>query len=264
MPMGVTITAKESADTHDRPGALLLVLITALVVVARPALAQDRWAGRARVSLNFGSQIQTERLSESLTLTKYLEPAPIIAEMPKAALPFVDIGLAIRLAGNLGAAVAFSYLTNMDDANVRADIPHPFYFGQPRAIAGTAARLRHREAAAHTNLVYVIASPRIDLMLFGGSSFFTVEQSFVSDVIFSEAYPYDTAAFASATLRRERESKVGYNVGADVTWKASSRWGVGGLLRFARARMPFTVEGHDIGRVDVGGLQASGGLRLLF
>lgn len=242
----------------------LFLLITALVCAAQPAFAQDGWAGRARVSINVGAQIDTERLSESITLTKYVEPTPVTAEIPRAAVPFFDIGLAVRVAGNFGAAIAVSYLTNTDDADVRAQIPHPFYFGQPREIAGTASRMKHNEAAAHTNLVYVIASPRIDLMLFGGASFFRVEQSFVSDVIFSEEYPYDTATFMSATVTKTRASKAGYNAGADVTWKLSPRWGVGGLIRFARARVPFGVDDHDFGRVDVGGLQAGAGVRLLF
>ena len=76
--------------------------------------------------------------------------------------------------------------------------------------------------------------------------------------------PYDTASFADATLTTERESKVGYNAGADVVWKFSRRWGLGGLIRFSRARVPFAVGELDAGAMKVGGLQAGGGLRLLF
>ena len=241
----------------------LLLLIATLLVAAHPAFAQG-WTGRARVSISGGAQIDTTRLSESITLTKYVEPAPVTAEVPKGALPFVDLGVALRLAGNLGAGVSVSYLTNREEAEVTAQIPHPFYFNQLRPISGTVSGVLHKELATHTNLVYLIASPRIDLMLSGGASFFQVEQGFVSDVLYAEAYPYDAASFLDATLTRERESKVGYNAGADVTWKFSRRLGLGGLIRFSRARVPFAVGELDAGTVKVGGLQAGGGLRLLF
>ena len=240
-----------------------LVVFATFVLSAQPAFAQSAWTGRMRVSFNWGAQVDTNRLAESIKLTKYVEPAPVTAELPRKSVPFFDGGLAVRLVGNLGVGLSISYLTDTDDGDVTAQIPHPFFFSQPRSIAGKASGVTHTELATHTNLVYVVVSRRIDFALSGGASFFRVEQDFVTDVTYDEPYPYDTATFADATLTRTKAKKVGYNAGADVTWKFSPKWGVGGVLRYARARVPFTVNDLEV-TADVGGLQAGGGLRLMF
>jgi hypothetical protein len=241
---------------------LLLALL--MTLAAAPVFAQDGWDGRVRISVSAGSQLDTNRLSESISLTKNVESAPVTADLAKAAVPFFDGGLAVRLFGNVGAAVSVSYLTNTADADVTARIPHPFFFNRPRTVTGQAQGVRHAELATHVDAVYVIVSSRIDLTVFGGASFFRVDQDFVSDVLYGETYPYDTAAFVSAKLTRVQASKTGYNAGADVTWKLGDRWGVGGLLRYSRARIPFSFDGIDPGTSNVGGLQAGGGLRLMF
>jgi hypothetical protein len=238
----------------------LLLIATLLLVAVQPVFAQ-RLLERVRISVSGGGQIDSTRLSESISLTKYVEPTPVEAEA-KGVLPFVDFGVALPLAGNLGAGVSVSYLTNRGEAEVTAQIPHPFYFDRPRPISGPVSGVRHKELATHINLVYFVPSPDIDLMFSGGASFFQVEQSLVSDIIYAETYPYDTASFVDATLTTARESKLGYNVGADVTWKLSPQWGLGGLFRFSRARVPFTVGALDAGTVTVGGVQAGVGLRL--
>jgi hypothetical protein len=243
---------------------VILFLFAALMSGPQAAAAQTSRQWRARVSVSGAAQIDTERLAESITLTKYVESAALTAELPRRTLPLFDIGVAIRLAGNFGAFVAISNLTNRGQADVTAQIPHPFYFKQPRTISGRVAGVDHKELAEHLGIVYLFPSRRIDLMLSGGASFFRVDQTFVSDVTFSELYPYDTASYVDATLVNNRQTKLGYNVGADVTWKLGPQWGLGGLIRFARARVPFEVAGVDAGEVNVGGLQAGVGLRLTF
>jgi outer membrane receptor protein involved in Fe transport len=241
-----------------------LVVCATLVLGAQPAFAQSAWTGRARISFDVGAQVDTNRLAEAITLTKYLEPAPVTAQLPRKSVPFFDGGLAVRLVGNLGVGLSISYLTDTGEADVTAEIPHPFFYGRPRPIAGKASGVTHSELATHLDAVYVVVLRRIDFALSGGASFFRVEQHFVTDVTYNEAYPYDTASFADATLIRTTAKKVGYNVGADVTWKFSPKWGVGGLLRYAHARVPFTANDLEVGTPDVGGLQAGGGLRLMF
>jgi hypothetical protein len=126
---------------------------------------------------------------------KNIEPAPIAAELSPTTVPLFDGGIVVRIAGNLGAGVAFSSLTRTDEAQITARIPHP----------------------------------------------------------------YDTASFARSEVNRQRASKPGFHGGADVTWKLGPRWGLGGLLRYSKASVPFGGRS-----VDAGGLQAGGGLRVLF
>jgi hypothetical protein len=221
----------------------------------------EPWVGI--VSASGGVQVATKRLSQSFELTKNFEPAAITAEQADASVPFFDAGATFRITGNLGAGVAVSFLANTDDATVEASVAHPFYFDRDRTISGTVG-VEHRETAVHTNAAYLIGTDRLALLLFGGASFFKLEQDLVTDVLYDETYPYDTATFAEATVVRVSESKVGYNVGADVTWRLSPRWGVGGLLRYSHASIPLEAAGLDFATVDVGGLMAGAGIRIMF
>jgi len=233
------------------------------VVLASPAFAQTRWGGRVRVDVNAGAQVNTTRLDESFSLFRNLEPEPITATLPKKTIPVLDFGAAVRLYRNLGAGFSVSNLSSTGDAEIVAKIGHPFFFDQPRTVTGQGA-ISHNEATLHAYAVYMIATRRVDVALEGGASYFRISQDLVSNVAFTEEYPYDTAAFTTATIVQVITSRVGYNVGGDVTWKLSRHWGVGGLVRFARARVPFSVSNVDAGEVDVGGLQTSGGLRVSF
>ena len=95
----------------------------------RPA-AQRSWDDRARVNIGGGAQLGTNRLSESISLTKNVEATPLTADLQKSAVPFFDGGVDFRLVGNLGVGAAVSFLTGKADANVSAAIPHPFFFNK--------------------------------------------------------------------------------------------------------------------------------------
>jgi hypothetical protein len=242
---------------------LLIGLVLALGI--QPAFAQTDWNGRGRLSLSAGLQPDAGGFAEETSVVKNLEAAPITANLAAAGSPFFDVGVAIRLVGNLGVGLAVSNVNAEDDAAVTAEIPHPFFFSRPRFITGEASGLRRAELGVHTDLVYLVAvSDRVDLLLQGGATFFQVKQDLVSDVTYNESYPFDEASFSSATKVQVSDSKAGYNAGVDVTWKLSPRWGVGGLVRFSRARVPLEVDGVTAATVDVGGLQAAGGLRVVF
>ena len=217
----------------------------------------------AIVSAHGGLQLSTNRLAQASELDKYVEPAPFTAELPKAAVPFVDGGVTVRLWKNLGIGAAVSFLSNTADAEVNAEIPHPFYFDRPRTIAGEAS-VGHRELAFHPSAAWLIESRRLAVLVFGGPSLFRLDQSLVTDVSFDEEFPYDAATFTEADVVRVQVSKPGVHLGIDVTWKRSPRWNVGGLVRYSRARVPLAVEGVEAGTVTIGGLVAGGGVRVIF
>jgi len=235
-----------------------------LVLVAVPVSAQTAWGPRNRVSFNVGAQFETERLLQSFSLDEYLEPAPVTARLPKKTLASFDGGVATNLYGPIGAGLAVSYTSNRDDGAVRAGFPHPFYFEQLRDVSG-AVGVQHTELVTHLNLVYLVTSQSLDFSLSAGPSVFKIDQDLVVDVDYVEEYPYDVATFSSATTERAKQTKVGYNVTADVTWKASRHWGLGLLARFSRAKVAYsTAGGGDVSEMEVGGFQAAGGIRLMY
>jgi hypothetical protein len=241
-------------------------VVCAVVLCSLGALGIAQAQGRedtAIVSVNAGLQAATRRLSENVSLFKNVEQTPLSATLGNKGVPVVDLGGTIRIIGRLGANVAFTSVSNTGSAAVSAEIPHPFYFNRLRPISGEAS-VAHKEQVFHTDAALVLPSESMVVVVFGGPSFFSVKKDFVTDVTFNESYPYDTATFASATLTPLSASVTGFNAGVDLTWRLGPQWGVGGIVRYSRAEVPFKSGDLDFGTLNVGGLQAGGGLRLIF
>jgi hypothetical protein len=243
------------------PAAISIVLS---VILPAPARGQMRGGDRFLVGVSAGVQPDSGSLSQSLTLTRNVEPAPVRARIPKATGPLFDAGVVARLFRGAGAGVSITVLNRTGDVSIDAEIPHPFVFGQPRAISGVEAGLRRSEVAVHAYAAYTLAAGRSLITLTAGPSFFRAAQDFVTDVRHIDEYPYDSAEYAGADVRRVRASRTGYNAGVDVTWLLSPRWGVGGVARFSRARTPFAMGATTFGTQDLGGVQAAAVVRAAF
>jgi hypothetical protein len=235
-------------------------------MLACPALASAQVSdARVRIGVSGGIQTSGNAVSQSFTVQKNVEAETITAQTPLDQAPLFDVGGWVRLAGRFGAGVSFSRLTRTADAAISASIPHPFYYQQPRAISGTQPGLREDENAVHVDAFGLAASTdRLELTVFGGVTVFNAKQDLVTDVTYSESYPYDTATFTRAIVARQSLSKTGYNAGADVTWTFSERVGVGGLFRFSRASANDSVSSTNQVSVDLGGAQAAAGIRFRF
>jgi hypothetical protein len=158
-----------------------------------------------------------------------------------------------------------STLSRQVGAAVNAKIPHPFFFNQLRPISGDVTALQHKETGVHIYAMYFLPlSGKLGVAVFGGPSHFSVKQDFVNDIDYSAVYPYDTATFAGAPTANVSASLTGYNVGADVSWRLSKMFAVGGLIRFTGASKTLSVaSGNDID-AKIGGLQTGAGLRIVF
>ncbi len=238
---------------------VLSVAVFLAIPVTSPAQTRP---DRLRFGVSGGIQM-TRPLEQSLSTDTYVEPAPITAKAKRSALPLLDVGVVVPLRRDVGVTAAFSYAGASRDVPIEADIPHPFYFDRLRSVSGRVGDVRHSEAAVHVGGAYLIVGRRLDVVLGGGVTLFSVDQDLVTGVVVDEAYPYDSATFANASLSRVRVSAVGYHAAADVTWKVSPRWGIGVLARFARARPAFDVGSLDAGEATAGGAQVAAGLRLV-
>jgi hypothetical protein len=244
--------------------AVCLVAVVLAVAVSSPALAQN-WPERVHLSVNGAFQTTTNDFSDRFEFERYLETGSTEVDYPVQGGFVFDAGGGYRLWKNLAAGVAVSYFTRSDSASTTSSFPHPFFFNQPRAVAGDAAGVTRSETAVHVQAMYLVnPGGRLRVVLSGGPSFFTVEQDLVTEVTITETFPYDTAAFASAQTSREKGSAPSFNVGADVMWMFNRRFGVGGLVRFARASVDLDAPGGRTISVDAGGVYAGGGIRILF
>ena len=98
----------------------------------------------------------------------------------------------------------------------------------------------------------------------GGPSILHVNQAVVTDVNYSEEYPYDTAAFTGVDSRDVKASATGFNAGADVRWMFSRHVGLGGLVRFTRGTVDLDGPDNRTITVDAGGTHVGAGLRVVF
>lgn len=237
-----------------------------LLLLAFPGIAHAQWTDHARVSINAGiQQPAATTFTSTTTKTVNLEPATINASYDTPKSQFFDGGVVVRVAGGFGVGVAVSSFTKSSGATISGSIPHPFFFNTPRTFTGSASSLERSETGVHVQAAYVVSSKHVDVAIAGGPTFFNVSQDLVADAAYADVYPYDTVTFTSATVSKVSATKVGFNVGGDVGWKFSKNVGVGGLIRFSRATVNFPLAGAASGvNVDVGGVQAGGGIRFYF
>jgi hypothetical protein len=251
------------ASRHIFVAALLLSL-----GCARQAVAQHAGGGdRLRISLNGGVQFSSMAFDTTTTRVVYLENAVIDTSYKVGRGIDVDGGASVRLAGRFSVGVTVSSARSNKDAEVSAAIPHPFFFKSPRTIAGTAAGLQRSEFVTHLQGLYTLhPTGKIDVALSAGPSFFRVQQEVVTDVSFTDTYPYDAPAFiAAASQRVSANNAIGFNAGADVGLKLSSHAGLGACVRFSKATVEMTLPNSTTAvSTAAGGALIAGGLRLWF
>lgn len=243
---------------------MILVLTIVLYVGADVAFGQTTDTTRVFVAVNAGVQAGMSSSTQKDTLTISAEQGSDTVVYPLKSATMFDVGGGVRVWKRLAVGVAVSRYDKAVAATVDASIPHPFFFGRSRSISGSTDPLTHQETGVHLDAMWMVPVARkLGVAVFGGPTYFSVSQDIVQAVRYTEAYPYDTATFTGVTVAKQTKSKVGFNAGADVTYMLSKVVGVGGVIRFSRATVDFGGAGSAL-PVDVGGVQAGGGLRLRF
>jgi hypothetical protein len=239
------------------------VVFYLLISCASPAAAQDR----VRFAANVGQQTTTTDISEVQTFQQYFEEGRFTFERTTPKDVFYDGSVGVRLWRGLQAGFALSFFDNTGPGTVEATVPHPLQFERPRTTESELAGITRRELGQHITVGWIIpAAANIDFTVFGGPSFFTTEQTFVTGLTMSldkEVFPFTALAFPGASTVLERETVVGYNAGVDMTWRFASHIGVGALLRYTAGKKDFEPTGTTV-EVTVGGLHAGGGVRVAF
>ncbi len=231
--------------------------------VTAPAVAQDSaWGTNGYVSFNGLYDVSSRSYQTAKDLEINQETTRVTATHEFKPRPVYDFSSGGRVKGNLGFGLAFTIGLPDKTARITGAIPHPFFFDQPRALDGT-ARLRGEDLAVHFAAMWLIpVTDRFQLAVFGGPTWFRLKQHTVASVAIDDEYPYDTVTLASVTSEERKGSRVGFNVGGDASYYFSRYLGVHGLVRFSRGHV--SLGSGDEERIEVGGVQAGGGLRIRF
>jgi opacity protein-like surface antigen len=247
--------------SHLMRPLLFLALLTA--IPAAPASAQA--TARVFIGVNGGYQASTTEFDDRFTFTRDQETGTTQTGYPIEAGATIDVGGGVRLWRGLGVGLAVTSFTRDGLARTTALVPHPLYLDRHREAAGEPGGIRREESAIHVQAQLSLPlTRRLHLTLMGGPSVLRVNQAMVIDVNYTEEYPYDTVTFTGVDTARQKGTKTGFNVGADVRWMFTSRIGAGALVRLARATIDLEAAADRTVSIDAGGVQAGAGLRIVF
>jgi len=238
----------------------------AMLIAASTASAQSTaWGENGYVSFAGMYQTTTTSFGDSVDLTINQESSTVQTDQSVETGPVYDVTAGGRLVGNFGIGFGFTYFRRNTGATVVGGIPHPFYFGQPRALTGSATGLRHEERAVHVHAMWLLpVSDNFQLAVFGGPTYFQVRQAMVSDVQFDDSYPYDAVTFSSVMTKQQKAERFGYNGGVDISYFFARYVGVGGIVRYSRGNVHLPSPDGGKTTVEVGGLQSGAGVRFRF
>lgn len=245
-------------------------LAAALVgMTAAGAQAQGRLTTapgtRGFLSANGIFQATSNTVTERFEFTEFVETGTVESRFDAKPGLALDGSAGFKLWRNFGIGAGMSAYGSpkSDGGEITARIPHPFHFNQHREVAGEAS-LSRKETAIHGSVLYFAPFGRNLLAVFGvGPTYFQADQNFVNRVLYDEEYPYDTATFRGVDRDEESASGLGFNASADVSWRLSKSFGLGGIVRYSHASLPFTPGDREV-KVDVGGVHAGLGLRVIF
>ena len=252
--------------TRTRPAVCWRFALAWMVLgTVESADAQQGWEHRGFLSVNGGFQMTTSDFADNATFTLFVEEGDFAANYNGETGFVFDAVSGVRVWRNLAIGVGVSIFDTDSSATVTARLPHPFHFDRHRQVDGSAAGLTRREIGIHVQATWIVpVNDRLAVGIFGGPTFFTVDQDLVTEVMFEHTFPFDTASFTGTATSSQSESAIGFNTGVDVAFYFSPKVGVGGVARFSRATIDFASGDGGTVSTDAGGLQVGGGLRVRF
>jgi len=244
------------------PGCLVVVMLAAV-----PAQSQGiAWTDRGYVTIVGGAQVTTATSLGSAHPVEFIEPARVDTTYMTTPAPTLGAAGGVRVWRSLAVGGGLSYFGHGHPATVQAQVPHPFLFGQPRAVSGDTTALSHNETRIDLQARWVWPATRTrrwQLDLFGGPSVFLVGQDVVQDVRITQSYPYDSATFAGVSTIHQSRARPGFHAGADVSRLVAKRVALGVSLSAAHASVGLTTADGSALTVSAGGLQVGAVVRFV-
>jgi hypothetical protein len=245
----------------------LLIVCGVFAGTTRQVSAQGgTWADRGYINVGWGVESGSSAMTDSRTGTVYEETATVTSSSTFSSGSLFDLGVGVRVFRNFTAGVFYHQEQNDTEGRLTGSIPSPVVFNRPRTLDQAVPGLERKEKAVHLQIGWVVPiNEKFDVLVYGGPSFFRLEQDVVSNVSFGEGN--NNAVVATPSITTRKKSETGYNVGADATyivWQNDSvRIGAGGFVRFTQASTDVDMLSTPQ-PTDVGGVQFGFGARLRF
>jgi len=226
--------------------------------IVTPAHAQMTWTDRGFLNVNFGVQEISRTLNTTASFELYGEQGSLSTTQPVDGGALFDLSAGYRVWRNLAVGIGYSRFQSDADVSLVASVPDPNFFDRLRPGTGIAANAEHAEHAIHILGTWIVpVTDTLDVGLSFGPTIFKVQQDLASDISVTEPGP----TLGSATLVRENKTAVGFNLGADVNYFFTPRFGAGLLARYVWGSTDLDVSDESL---KLGGFQIGGGLRVRF
>lgn len=234
-------------------------------------------------NLNFGFQSQSQDFQQRAEFPQYDEMGSAESQHAIKGGAAFEIGGGARVWRDLSLGVSYQRRSKHSrDVSITAQVPNPVAYDALRSATGTLGGFEHREDAIHLQALWnVPVTEELDVTVFGGPSFFRVNDDLVDTVSFSEVGGDFSTVNLAAASSRQHNNATGFNIGLDTSYmflrsgapgflrKAGLGFsaGVGALLRYSHGSVDLRLPPNSVGQavqIDTGGMEISAGLRLRF
>jgi hypothetical protein len=244
----------------------LAVICFVTIAGVRDAQAQmTQWEDRGYAAVNFGLQVGSQEFTESIALPIYGEHSTVVVPHAVSSGVLWDIAAGWRVWQNLAVGIGYSRFSDKETPTLTAQVPHPLFGGVSRTATADPGDLSHNESAIHLQLYWNLPlTEAFELALVAGPSFYTIQQDFIAGVTVQESGSISTVPITAVAQTSLSARATGFTVGVDGTYRMTPRYGVGGFARFSGASADMGVVDGGTVKVDAGGFQLGGGLRVRF
>jgi hypothetical protein len=234
---------------------------------ARPAAkaAAKKPTPKAVIDIDGAYRVTSQTFIDTAAPVINAEPAKIATTYDVPASMVFRGGATVRVWKMLGAGVSVSHFSSSGDGSIAATIPHPFEFAKGRNITAVASNLTRSETGvALLARVFLPVSRRVSASIFGGPEWVSASGERVTDIDYSESYPYDTVTFQSSTTADWKQTKLVPSVGGDINYFFAKQVGVGFGARYSGGNIDIPSISGETVKSKVGGFVVGVGLRLRF
>src|SRR5512140_3075210 len=176
-------------------------------------------APRVRVVLNGIGCFTNPSFGDTRQYAEFAETTSVSTSYATKTAFGPDVAVQLSLVGGLGVLAGYSFASRSESGSFDASRPHPLYLNRPRTLSGELTGYDYREGALHLDLAYGGGSGRLDWSLFAGASLFRVEADLLSQLAFTDPYPYDELTLAAAPATRVKATPTGFNVGGRLDYR---------------------------------------------
>lgn len=238
----------------------ILVGVFALTALALPTAtsAQVQWTGKGFINVGAGIQGGSKEVTTRTGLQLYDEDFTLDTTQHAEGGIVFDVSGGYRVWRNLAIGIGYTMAGKGTEITATADVPDFLFSDRRRPVSATFTEGTHTQQGIHLMGVWMVPiTDKIDIAISGGPTYFIIKQSVATDVTVEEPAP----TLAALTFTEPDATGIGVNLGVDVTYMVTSRFGAGGTFRYTygSVEIPGAVE-----KFKAGGPQGTVGIRIRF